>query len=446
MTTTEQPVPPVVPPPVRGGLTLLQGSALTTGAVLGTGVLSLPAIAADLAGPASLLAWLALVLLSVPLATTFAALGSRYPDTGGVSTYARLAFGRRAAAVVGWCFYLAVPMGAAPAASFAGGYLADLTDGGRVTEVLTIVALTVLVGGMNAFGIRLSGRVQLALAAVLVLLLAGALVVALPHADTTHLTPFAPHGWAAVGSAAAVLVWAFAGWEATSSLSCDFREPRRDIPRATGIAIAVVGVLYVGVAGVSVLVLGPAAATSDAPLSDLLATGLGEPARVVTTVTALLLTAGAMNAYFAGGSRLGAALGRDGAMPAWLARGSQAGEIPLRSLGLLVTLCLLSTAVTVVAGLELTASLLLVTGSFTLVYLIGSAAAIRLLPRGTWGHRAAVVSFVSALALLWMTGRHVLWTAGIAVAALVYDAVTHRRTTRRAAGSPSAMARSEARP
>lgn len=65
-----------------GGLTIGQGAALTIGAVLGTGVITLPALAADLAGPASLLAWLALVLLSVPLAVTFAALGARYPDWG----------------------------------------------------------------------------------------------------------------------------------------------------------------------------------------------------------------------------------------------------------------------------------------------------------------------------------------------------------------------------
>src|SRR5690349_13654969 len=88
-----------------GRLTVIQGAALYVGAVLGTGVIALPALAAEAAGPASLLAWLALVMLSVPLAATFAALGARYPDAGGVSTYVRNAFGPRAAAVVGWCFY-----------------------------------------------------------------------------------------------------------------------------------------------------------------------------------------------------------------------------------------------------------------------------------------------------------------------------------------------------
>src|SRR3954454_21948660 len=106
------------------GLSVAQGTALFVGAVLGTGVISMPALAAGVAGPASLVAWLALILLSAPLACTFAALGARYPDGGGVSMYVRLAFGARSAAAAGWCFYFPVPLGAPAAAAFAGGYVA----------------------------------------------------------------------------------------------------------------------------------------------------------------------------------------------------------------------------------------------------------------------------------------------------------------------------------
>src|SRR5512139_554992 len=236
------------------GMSVLQGAALTTGAVLGTGVISLPAMAAGIAGPASLVAWLALVLLSVPLAATFAALGSRFPDPGGVSTYARRAFGPRVAAMVSWCFYFAIPVGATPAAAFAGGYVADTFGGGRTTQVSTAGALMLLVGAMNAFGVRVSGRVQLGFAGVLAALLTAATLAALPHARFDNLTPFAPHGWMAVGSAAAVLVWAFAGWEAVTSLTSEYRAPRRDIPRATTIAVVVIGVLYLGVATASIAV------------------------------------------------------------------------------------------------------------------------------------------------------------------------------------------------
>src|SRR3954465_5632061 len=154
-------------------LTVAQGTALSVGAVLGTGVISIPALAAGAAGPSSLLAWVALILLSAPLAWTFAALGARHPDGGGVSTYVRLPLGPRPAAAVGWCFYFAVPLGAPPAAAFAGNYVADVLGGGRRTQLATFLGIVGLVYVMNWFGLRISGRVQLILTAVL----AGLLVV-----------------------------------------------------------------------------------------------------------------------------------------------------------------------------------------------------------------------------------------------------------------------------
>jgi amino acid efflux transporter len=177
-------------------LTVPQGTALTVGAVLGTGVIALPALAAAEAGPASLLAWAALLALSVPLAAAFGALGARHPDTGGVSHYVRTAFGARAAAVVGWCFYFAVPAGAPAAAMFGGAYVEAVTGGGTATTVGVAAVLMLAVAAANAGGVRVSGRMQLGLAALLVTLLVLACATALPHARSANLHPFAPHGWA----------------------------------------------------------------------------------------------------------------------------------------------------------------------------------------------------------------------------------------------------------
>lgn len=392
-----------------GGLSRAQGTALCVGAVLGTGVISMPALAASVAGPASLLAWLALILLSAPLAWTFAALGARYPDGGGVSTYVRLAFGPRAAAAVGWCFYFAVPLGALPAAAFAGGYVAGVVGGGRVTVLATFVFVMGVVFTMNWYGLRISGRVQLYLAGTLAVLLLITVVAALPHARLANLTPFAPHGWTGVGAAAAILVWGFAGWEAVSSLSGEYRNPRRDVPRATAAAVLIVGVLYLAVAATSVLVLGPAAGSSPAPLADLLEVGVGGPVRPLVAVVAVLLTIGAVNAYLAGASRLGVALTRDGALPARVV------GTPRRSLAF-VTVGGLGAAL---LPLDLHTAMLLVTGCFTLVYVLGTAAALKLLPAG-WSRRGAGVAFAAVLALLVLNGAPALLGLGVAAGAVLY--------------------------
>ena len=176
------PAPARLDAAVSGPLDVPQGAALTIGAVLGTGVISLPALAAQEAGPASLLAWAGLLVLRIPLAATFAALGARYPDGGGVSTYARRAFGARAATVVGWCFCFAIQIGAPTAAGFAGAYVADSVGGGRRTQLLATGALIELVAHelVRPAG---RGRVQLVIAGVLGALLLAATLVSLPHAD-----------------------------------------------------------------------------------------------------------------------------------------------------------------------------------------------------------------------------------------------------------------------
>src|SRR5690349_3063864 len=86
--------------------------ALYVGAVLGPGVLLVPALVARIAGPASVLDWAALLALSVPLAVTFAALGVRLPHAGGTAAYARAAFGARAGRITGWLFLTGVLVGA----------------------------------------------------------------------------------------------------------------------------------------------------------------------------------------------------------------------------------------------------------------------------------------------------------------------------------------------
>ena len=420
--------------PFVGRLTALQGTALYVGVVLGTGIVALPALAAQVAGPASLIAWIALVVLSAPLAATFAALGSRHPDAGGVATYARLGLGPRAAAVVGWCFFAVVPVGAPAAALWAGGYVAAALGGGGGTAAATAVALLLAAPAANLAGVHVTGRVQLALAAVLLAFLLVSVGLALPHARLANLHPFAPHGWGAVASATTLLVWSFVGWEAVTHLTAEFRHPRRDVPRATGAAVVVVGVLYVMVAFVMIAVLGPAAARSTAPLGDLMAVGLGGDGRRLAAVTAVLLTLGVMTTYYAGAAKLGAALARDGDLPSRLALGSEPGEVALPGLLLTASLALAAFAVVDVTGVGAAPLVRATTGLFSAVYAIAAVAALRLLPPGSPGRVAAVLALAGVAVLLVLSGPYLLCPVAVAGAALAYG----RRvsTARRAAPRP----------
>ena len=185
-------------------LGVVRGSALYVGALIGPGLLLVPALGVQAAGPASILAWGALLILSAPLAVTFAALGVRYPVAGGVSAYVRAGFGDAAAGVTGAWFVAAVVLGAPAVALIGGYYVADLVGGGVGVALAAgfLTYGTVLVA--NALGLRLSSAFQLALSATLVVVLAVAIAAALPSQAGRNWTPFAPHGWWAVGTAAKI--------------------------------------------------------------------------------------------------------------------------------------------------------------------------------------------------------------------------------------------------
>lgn len=413
-------------------ITLAQGVALYVGAVLGTGVIALPAMAAGVAGPASLVAWAGLVVLSAPLAAVFAALAGRYPDAGGVASFAQRAFGWRAAAVTGWWFYFAVMVGYPAAGLFGGAYVASAVGGGTATVLAVCAVLMAATIAANLVGLRLSGRLQLGLSSALAALIVLAVLVSAPGAEAAHLQPFAPHGWLAVGSAAALLVWAFAGWETVTHLSGEFAAPERDIPRAAAIAVVVVGSLYLGLAAVTVLVLGPGAGDTQAPLAVLLARGIGGSAKIAGAVAAVTITLGTMNVYISSSAKLGAALGREGTLPRWMARGNATGQVPRRSIGVLTAGSTVSLTLAAALGVGAEPLVLATSALLVAVYAVGVAAGLRLLPRGGPGWWAAATALPLVLLVLAMSGWYLLAPVVFAGAALIY-----LRYGRRAARHPA---------
>lgn len=400
-------------------LSTRQATALYVGAVLGPGVLIVPALAAETAGPASVLAWAALLALSAPLAIAFAALGVRYPEAGGTAAYTRAAFGPRAGGVTGWWFLAGVTLGAPAVALVGGFYVAELLGAGREVAVPAAAAMMGAVLVTNAVGLRTTARAQLGLAGVLAALLLIAVVTALPQSTAEHWTPFAPHGWGAVGTAASLLMLSFVGWEAVSHLAGELRNPARQLPRAIFSALTVVVVLYLGLAVATVGVLGTAA-PSRVPIADLMAAGLGAPGRTATAALAVLLTMGTMNAYVAAAVKLAGALAEEREAPAVL--GNAAKALALLAVIAGALLVPLAADVLSLEGLVRACS-----AAFVAVYVTATAAGIRLLdgaPRG-----AAAIAFVAVLVVMAFFGPFILVPATIAALYAAFAITAASRST-----------------
>lgn len=413
----------------RGHLGVAGGTALYVAAVLGTGILVLPSLAAAAAGPGAILAVAALALISVPLAATFAALARRHPDAGGVATFARRAYGPTSARIVSYWFFFGTPIGAPIAALMTARYVVAVIGGDAVQTTLIAVALMVVPVAVTAFGVRFAASVQLVLSGALVAVLVFVLAAAAPHGRVENLQPLLPHGWSGVGLAMSLYIWAFAGWEAVAGIGGEFRNPRRDIPRATALALVIVSVAYLAIQTVTVTVLGGAATTSAVPLLDLVDAATGSGGGVVVAVIAAIVVTGVFNAYLAAFSKLGAAMGRDGDLPRWFGRGAENGAVARRGLLLSAVVMALYSVVVLASG-DLQPFILVHTSIAAAVYGLGVASAIVLLPTRSVGWWMAVLSCVFAAGLLALAGWHLVFPAAIALIAVVVGAFARRRRPR----------------
>jgi amino acid efflux transporter len=389
-----------------GHLTTTRGAALYIGALLGPGVLLLPGLAAAEAGPASLLAWIALLALSALFAVVFAALGRGFPSAGGVIGYVTAGLGPRAGEAAGWSFLTGVVTGAPVVCLIGAGYVTALTGGGQLARAVIAASLLLAVLALAAGGLRTSSGAQLLLVGLLIIVVAIAVAGSAGSARSANWAPFAPHGWLAVGHAAATLMLSFVGWEAVAPLTTQFADPSRQLARVATIALAVTSALYLGLAIVTIAVLGPGAATI-VPLADLLERAAGPAGTAIAAIAAVVLTLGTTNAYINGAATMAGQLSGGGGgarrpAPRFLAAIGASGLLLITLYGI---------------GLVNPASLVAIpTSLFLAVYLASMAAAVRVLPGlARW---AAIPAAAAVAVMLSYCGWALAIPAVVAVAVI----------------------------
>jgi amino acid efflux transporter len=406
-----------------------QGVALYVGAILGPGLLVLPAVAAETAGPASLIAWGFLIALSLPMALTFASLARAYPEAGGFSTYVERAFGRVWSSISGWLFFFSIPSGAVIVALVAGQYGAGVLGLGREAIYVVGGVLVLVAFALNFVGLRLSGRVQVFVTAGVVALVAMAIAGALPRVSAGNFEPFFPEGYIVIGQAAVQLFWAFAGWEAITPLAEEFRDPARDMWRATLVAVGVVGMMYglLSVATVGTHAYGEALQGAP-PLGAMAAASFGVGAQLAAGIVALFVSFGAVNAYLAGTSRLGYALGRARQLPGWFGALHPTWRTPHNTLLFLCVGFLAWLAASYLFRLTVADLLPISTSSYLTTYVLSMAAGVRLL--SGWGRAAAAISLAACIVVMLFIGVFFVWVGGVTIACLAYHYLNRYRSPR----------------
>ncbi|HZY94360.1 MAG TPA: amino acid permease [Candidatus Bathyarchaeia archaeon] len=360
-------------------VTMRYAVALYMSSVLGSGVLVLPGLAAQKAGPASLIAWVGLSIVSYPLAYTFASLSSRKAESGGVYPFARESFGPHVANSVGWLFILWYVTGAPAVTVIAASYLSYAFPLSR--PVTYLLASFLIVAGflVNYRGIVITGKVQSIVIAAIIALLVTAVVASAPLIKLSNFTPFFPNGLIPIGVAAALIFWSYLGYENVSNIGEEFKNPQRDFPRSILLSVVVIGALYLSVAIATIGTRAYESGGSVAPFAAMLSHAIGLYGAIGTAILAVFIIFGTVNAYTTGMSRVIYATATHGGLPGMLGKIHGRTGVPYRSLGLLSGLSLISLVVFFFLNFDLTTALLIPSGAAILVYVIGSASGIKLL-------------------------------------------------------------------
>jgi len=331
--------------------------ALGVGAIIGTGIYTLIGVGAGLAGPGVMLSFAIAGAVCVFAALAYAELAAMMPAAGSAYTYSYAALGEFTAWIVGFSLLLEYSVVCSAVAvgwsGYAVGFLeglgvhlpAALTNGPHAGGVFNLPAVFIIgvVTGLLAIGTRESAAVNAVLVVAKILALALFVAIALPAFNAAHFDPFLPFGvWNektdAVGEiikigilpAAAIIFFAFYGFEAVSTAAEESKHPERDLP------IGIVGSMIICTA---IYMIVAAAAIGAMPFEKLAASKepLAEVIRVLGNPTAAAAIAGVavialptvILAFMYGQSRIFFVMARDGLLPQSLAKVNQRTGSPL---------------------------------------------------------------------------------------------------------------------
>ena len=303
------------------------------GAIIGTGIFVLIGVAAGIAGPAVILSFIIAGFVALLTGLSTAELSSFIHEAGGSYIYTTKAFGQFPGFIVGWMKSFDYIVGASAVSVGFASYFAYVA--GIPPEVKTIVIVAtiwpIVLMLLNLKGIQEASWTNNLLVALKILALAFFIVVCasalFARGDFSNYQPFFPAGFSGVMSGAAIIFFAFIGFNTIAIMAEEIKEPEKNVPRAILFAFAICTLLYIGVSAVAVGVVNwHLLASSGAPLEFAL--------KAVTdnifilefvAISALFATTSVIMASIMGGSRALFAMARQGVLPKRLAAVSRQG-------------------------------------------------------------------------------------------------------------------------
>ncbi len=302
------------PQRLKKNLKLLDVYALATGSTLSAGFFLLPGIAAMNAGPAITLSYLIAVLPLIPATFCIVELTTAMPKAGGVYYFLDRSMGPLFGTVGGIGTWLALVLKVAFALIGMGVYIGLFVH--DIPIVPVSIAIAIALGVLNLMGSSTSGKFQIFLVLVVILILVGFVGTGVPEINLSHFNGYFGAGSESIISTAAMVYISYAGITKVTSLSEEVENPERNLP--LGIFLALVTAILIYGIGTAVMVgVVPMDKLSGdlSPVATLAGVIFGKLGIVVLSVTALLAFVSVANAGIMSASRYPLAMSRDFMMP-----------------------------------------------------------------------------------------------------------------------------------
>ncbi|TFH61419.1 MAG: amino acid permease [Candidatus Zixiibacteriota bacterium] len=330
-------------------MSLLDATMIGVGAMIGAGIFVLIGIAAGVAGPALILAFILNALVAVLTAMSYAELGSCYHDAGGGYLWVKEGLPKWNGFISGWMSWFAHAVACSLYALGFGAYFElvfhefgiDMVHWGIFApQKLLAASVAVIFAYINYRGASETGKIGNLVTITKIVILAtfvafGLELILRTGSWQTAFTPFMPNGIGGVFKAMGLTFIAFQGFEVIAQSSEEIKNPRKNIPRAVMLSLLIVVPIYLLVAVTALGSVTPGNMTPWDYLASHKETALVEVARslfsgggVLILIGGIISTMSALNATIYSSSRVAFAMGRDRNFPTILSKVSKKNFTP----------------------------------------------------------------------------------------------------------------------
>ncbi|SEH45907.1 Amino acid transporter [Halopenitus malekzadehii] len=305
-------------------------TAISIGAMVGSGIFILPGLAMEMAGPAVVFAYALAGVLVLPAALSKSEMATAMPEAGGTYLYIERAMGPLFGTIAGVGTWFSLTFKGALALVGGAPYLVLLFDLPVTPVALAVAALLIV---LNVVGAKQTGRMQVAIVAVMLAVMVWFIVVGAPSVDGARFEGFFGSGFEGIISATGFVFVSYAGVTKIASVAEEVENPDRNLPLGILGSLVITAGIYVAIVTVMVGVADAAALTNtETPMQVAASNALpaiGVAAVVVAALLALISTA---NAGILSSSRYPFAMSRDGLAPDLFADVSDRFETPINAI------------------------------------------------------------------------------------------------------------------